>query len=809
MNINGGIKKLFLLGLSLFSLNLICMEGEQLQNDWHFDTKFLSKTKEVRKRLLEEGREEDRFEAVDFKSIKDQNIKLKGLFRKRANARYTIIFTPGFFCGHKEGFAPFAKLAPTDCNLLFTELRNRGESSGNGLLAPLTTAGGYGVHEPEDLAGAILYAAEKTDGKPIILFGWCSGALITVRTLEKLRELSREHNLDFIRGLNIQGFIFDSGFGSLKDFFPNGSVAPGIHTYKDNQYIAKKTDAFSKMSIPGFFIDGASKLIAETSSLIAQIPNLEGAELKEQAVKNAILAGIYGISATTTDAALFILGKRVGPKITANDPITNIYDNIALISDIKGFLIHSKEDVLAPFDNVKRLATNITKHRFWETEGDSHVRNHIKYKEEYKQRLASWLNDTVVTNPPVMEDIEPHHYLEMISRIDKMTELLDTTDTNVNDEIENALTEMSTLKEKFAQEFSELEEFSEPFENIKNTITQNVDRQQVKENLKKMRKILNKEVLKIIKNILKSATWVPQNKKQPQEQDQKNVENADRAYLIKLLNKAIKLLSTVNDENFQINLQKAQATIDQFTAAYPNAKITKKEKVALNKKIKELQELQIKSNAKIQELQTANKKEEGEKIFIESIEKTIEILIEMRNILDPENPVKNSNKIKNENPQDAKGKPNQNVHFPNYSSGKGKGSGKNKGEQKKPTPGYNHKPKSDNSRSSSLSNARPGSGYSPSSGSSGYPSYNDYPSNSPYGGGYPYFGDEGGNMFDDMPWNPGGSSANNKQKDEKPTGVTKYDIDLLDATYDDPELKDLPERRSRRNINWNRMFRGF
>ncbi|EKD23411.1 MAG: hypothetical protein ACD_82C00056G0001 [uncultured bacterium] len=333
---------------------------------------------------------------------------IKSLFLERPNSRATIIFTPGFWPGNKECFAPFVKIAPQDCNLLFLELGGHGESPSKSCCSNASSCLGtpdygcclpglpewltnnslckganfflglkeYGLHEYNEIIAAISHTSQQlAQGKPIILFGWCAGAFISARTLIKLREMSTTEN-DLIKNFNIQGLIFDSGFASIADIMPNAK---------------------------GY-------------------------------IKKTFLKGIFSSIADFIVNWLVIAPAKLifGPSIRENNLEINLYDKIQTISDIKTFFIHSTNDSLAPIEKIKTLSNNITNKEFWETEGDHHAKNQLVYKEQYKTKLTDWLNNTIqYTAPKTQSNNTTNNKKELNKNIKRMIEITNTLINNI------------------------------------------------------------------------------------------------------------------------------------------------------------------------------------------------------------------------------------------------------------------------------------------------------------------------------------------------------------------------------------------
>jgi len=402
-------------------------EARQIQNQIQDQIKNMSpeKLQQIQPQIEKIGAELAQQNKIIEKSEK---IKIASLFLDRGpQARATIIFTPGFCPGYKESFAPFVKLAPKDCNLLFLELRNHGESTGKSFCSnvtsfltpgscaqevPCPSIGGcgtpaslkniglvlgakdYGKHEHKDILGAIMNVSKKTQGKPIILFGWCAGAFLSARTLVRAKQLQpfdkaqgREDN--FLKQYNIQGLIFDSGFVSLKTMMEN------TKNHKDHKMLPDCLSSIGK-KINGI-VDSIADLFSKvpvfkhTAAGLSIVTNLLFPKEKEDVPESLI----YGVTKPVTSVLLWVLKKFLGKQVEKHDPKTRIDDKIHLLENLPVLYIHSKQDHFAPFDDIQKLHEKTTKSELWATEGDYHAKNHLKYKDKYKKRLHDWLNKNI------------------------------------------------------------------------------------------------------------------------------------------------------------------------------------------------------------------------------------------------------------------------------------------------------------------------------------------------------------------------------------------------------------------------------
>jgi len=329
------VKQLILLQIFLFFLTN-CAQEEKLGSSWHFDTKILRNPKITKQKLLQEG-----FEEISFKST--NNINIIGLLLERKDAKYTIIFSHGF-CNHKEIFAPFVKLAPEYCNLLFLDLRSRGESEGPSFLSRVFF---YGKTDYQDVINAIKFVNKKIPDKPIIVFGWCSGAFNSATALIHLE--------DDLGKLNVKGLVFDSGFGSVIEM----SHVPTI--YLETRYV------------PGCIL----KLYSND----------------KQRAKKSYLCALYVFCLKNLFHMVLPLAKL---SIRKREPETNLYDKIQNL-EIPVLVIHAQDDNYAPWKKAQKLIERIKQKDLWiiESGRSQHSRNHLYLKEEYKQNMHKWLEKVI------------------------------------------------------------------------------------------------------------------------------------------------------------------------------------------------------------------------------------------------------------------------------------------------------------------------------------------------------------------------------------------------------------------------------
>lgn len=331
--------------VSLFALNCFAQEiavwPENIDdNDYYFNTRFLSDYSAVSKKLIEE---ED-FKDITFVSA--DGIQLAGLVRLPQNAIFSVICCAGFLPGRKEGLATFVRLFPKNANLLFFDARGHGSSTGKFW----TNLHNYGLNEYQDIAAAVDYIKKNAAyNTPIFLHGLCAGAYHAANTLMTIPKDNQ-----------IKGLIFDSGF----------------------------TNPLTSMDIPGHY---CKEKIAP--GICASIYK----ENKEKA-KTRFLAKILGALA----AGFFrVLGACVHPflkpKAAQLDLLTKIKTQPI---EYPVLFIHAENDKFAKIDSIKQLSQSISDRQEWwipdaqnpKDPRPEHALNQIKCKHEYLKKLQAFIN---------------------------------------------------------------------------------------------------------------------------------------------------------------------------------------------------------------------------------------------------------------------------------------------------------------------------------------------------------------------------------------------------------------------------------
>lgn len=265
----------------------------------------------------------------------EDNVLINYLWLKRPHARYTMIYCSGFFPGRKEGLATFHALMPEDCNLLFFDARGHGKSGGRFL----SRIWGYGAQEYKDVIGAIHFAA-KQQRCPIFLYGVCAGAFHATHALLQLQKRGMLHH-----ALQIKGLIFDSGWSSIADVSRTAFVSE---------------------------IDGVLRKRCSPSGWTYTVLSPVAAAL------------VRGAHSCFVRPVLYWRRKEM-----------SLADKIEQI-DIPILYVHAQNDQYATIEPVKALAERTQQAKtWWIAEPSKHACHHLKCKEQYRERLLSFIEDVL------------------------------------------------------------------------------------------------------------------------------------------------------------------------------------------------------------------------------------------------------------------------------------------------------------------------------------------------------------------------------------------------------------------------------
>ena len=298
-----------------------------------YSTAFLKNYAAVRQELIKEG-----FKQVTFRT--EDGLILSGLFLARPNARCNVIVCAGWYPGKKEGMATFYALLPDNCNILFFDARGHGESEGS-LLWQLWR---YGIDEPKDITGAIVYL-NNSNSLPIFIVGICSGAFNAAHAMISLEK----NNKDVVS--NVKGLVFDSGWGSVSDIIrtaPAAGIEKRLMSLFASWYKTKK-----KLLRTGYFY-----------KIITLFSHYSGS-----------------------------LGSLVCRKLFTQhyEKITTLFNKMHHITS-PIFFIHSYDDTYADMSNVIRLSTCTPHKKCWWIKQSFHGKHHLIHKELYKEKLTTFID---------------------------------------------------------------------------------------------------------------------------------------------------------------------------------------------------------------------------------------------------------------------------------------------------------------------------------------------------------------------------------------------------------------------------------
>lgn len=291
----------------------------------------------VRKVLKKAG-----FQKIIIKT--PDNLNLSGLFLSRQNATCNVIVCAGWLPGRKEGMATFYDLLPEYCNILLFDARGHGESEGS-LLWKLWR---YGVDEYKDIIGATSWIHNQNK-LPIFIAGICSGAFNAAHACAYL-----EHN-KLTSHYNIQGLIFDSGWGSVNKIITTAPIA------------------------------GIKKRLALFLTFLYKT---------RKSAKNNL---IYDSCCSAAEyACTFCNYVCASPLASQYDRLTNLSYKFPKIT-LPMLFIHSHDDTYANFFDTYELAQLAPHKQCWWIEKSSHAKHHLIHKDLYKEKLIAFI-DNILQN---------------------------------------------------------------------------------------------------------------------------------------------------------------------------------------------------------------------------------------------------------------------------------------------------------------------------------------------------------------------------------------------------------------------------
>jgi len=299
----------------------------------YFNTAFLSQSSLVAETLTtHEGFQEVQFPSAD-------GIALRGLYKEVANAQATIIFAAGFFPGRKEGIATFITMVPPSCNMLFFDARGHGQSDG-----PFwSTIPCYGLHEYQDILGALSWVHEKTQ-KPIFLHGLCAGAFHSIKAIHALMHANT------FDSFQIKGIILDS---SITDT-PTACIIPLIH--------------IREKMLPVWWL------------------RVFGNDTK-QSVKER---WFYKMSWYCAAAALYPLYWIIKNTLTTYGQELTIESILPTIS-CPTLIIHARQDSYSPFAHIEKIIPQLVNAQLCILDDTDHAVLHLKHSQAYKNAFMGFV----------------------------------------------------------------------------------------------------------------------------------------------------------------------------------------------------------------------------------------------------------------------------------------------------------------------------------------------------------------------------------------------------------------------------------
>ncbi len=241
----------------------------------------------------------------------------------------TIISCPGFVPGRKEGMTTlYAMLQDQPYNFIFIDSRGHGKSDGE--LLTLNGIKEYGKHQYLDV----------------------------VATIQFIADYNKTHNLK-------------------SDIIIHGLCAGAFHTIKAVAYL-KKEDPQTYACIKGIIFDSGWPAIIDVAETV----------VRAEAASRCKTYNISFLEKYAQTLVVQIYRFFFKEHHSKQESITQAMNEI----DQPILFIHAKDDLFVPIDHVHPLIATAKKPATWFVQDSSHVANHLKHKEKYKQQMQEFIH---------------------------------------------------------------------------------------------------------------------------------------------------------------------------------------------------------------------------------------------------------------------------------------------------------------------------------------------------------------------------------------------------------------------------------
>ncbi|MGZ6250436.1 MAG: alpha/beta hydrolase [Candidatus Chromulinivorax sp.] len=268
---------------------------------------------------------------IEIDIITQDNLKINTTIldqHQEKDIQATLISMPGFVPGNKEGMTTlYAMLEDQPYNFMFIDSRGHGKSDGE-----LLTFNGikeYGKHQYLDIVAAVQYIAEY----------------------------NKKHNIK-------------------SDIILHGLCSGAFHTIKAVHYL-QQNNPEAYRCIKGIVLDsGWPSIVAIAETVLA-------AEAASRC-KTYNMPFLEWPVAGMLKATYRLFFKKEHKKQT---PITYHIQSI----EQPIFFIHAENDTFVSAHHTHQLAAQSQKPTIWLVKDCDHVNNHIKYKDEYAEKLNNFI----------------------------------------------------------------------------------------------------------------------------------------------------------------------------------------------------------------------------------------------------------------------------------------------------------------------------------------------------------------------------------------------------------------------------------
>lgn len=222
-----------------------------------------------------------------------------------------------------------------------------------------------------------------------------SKTVIFAHGYKDTRDLSKIHALALAKRIAQEGYnvmLFD-----FRNSGESGGKVTSVGLFETDDMLsaiqyAKVNKKSEQISLLGWSMGAAVSIMAGTKSPYVNtiIADSSFSDLNTYLKVNLpVWSNLPNVPFTTEIMSLFRILERMDPKKVSPYKAVNNLGNRKLL------LIHSKDDKAIPYENSKQIYNSVrdkSKVELWLTDKADHIRTYLLYKDEYENRVITFLN---------------------------------------------------------------------------------------------------------------------------------------------------------------------------------------------------------------------------------------------------------------------------------------------------------------------------------------------------------------------------------------------------------------------------------